>query len=63
MRSSPPRPHGGSGTFATFTNSMTATLTVSSGTVTVALGAHVAADRLNVNATGIAPGDTMQRAF
>src|SRR5437868_2597892 len=53
----------GLGTFATFTSSTTATHTVSSGTVTVALGAVGAANRLTVNATGIAPGDTMQRAF
>ena len=53
----------GLGTFATFTSSTTATHTVSSGSVTVALGAVGAANRLTVNATGIAPGDTMQRAF
>jgi spore coat-associated protein N len=53
----------GLGTFATFTSSTTATHTVSSGTVTVALGTPGAANRLTVNATGIAPGDTMQRAF
>jgi spore coat-associated protein N len=53
----------GLGTFATFTSSTTATHTVSSGSVTVALGAPGAANRLTVNATGVAPGDTMQRAF
>jgi len=53
----------GLGTFATFTSSTTATHTVSSGSVTVALGAPGAANRLTVNATGIAPGDTIQRAF
>src|SRR5437870_3784538 len=53
----------GLGTFATFTSSTTATHTVSSGTVTIALGAVGAANRLTVNATGVAPGDTMQRAF
>jgi predicted ribosomally synthesized peptide with SipW-like signal peptide len=53
----------GLGTFATFTSSTTATHTVSSGTVTVALGAAGAANRLTVNATGVAPGDTIQRAF
>jgi hypothetical protein len=31
--------------------------------VTVALGAVGTANRLTVNATGVAPGDTMQRAF
>lgn len=53
----------GLGTFATFTSSTTATHTVSSGTVNVALGAVGAANRLTVNATGVAPGDTIQRAF
>src|SRR6266581_2027988 len=53
----------GLGTFATFTSSTTATHTVSSGTVTIALGAVGAANRLTVNATAVAPGDTMQRAF
>jgi predicted ribosomally synthesized peptide with SipW-like signal peptide len=53
----------GLGTFATFTSSTSATHTVSSGSVTVALGAAGPANRLTVNATGIAPGDTMQRAF
>ena len=53
----------GLGTFATFTSSTTATHSVSSGTVTVALGTPGAANRLTVNATAVAPGDTMQRAF
>ena len=53
----------GLGTFATFTSSTNATHTVSSGTVTVALGAAGAANRLTVNATAVAPGDTIQRAF
>src|SRR3954451_13612823 len=53
----------GLGTFATFTSSTTATHTVASGSVTVALGAPGAANRLTVNATGVAPGDTIQRAF
>jgi predicted ribosomally synthesized peptide with SipW-like signal peptide len=53
----------GLGTFATFTSSSTASQTVSSGTVSVALGAVGPANRLTVNATAIAPGDTMQRAF
>lgn len=54
----------GLGTFATFTSSTTATgPSVSSGTVTIALGATGAAtNRLNVNATGIVPGDTIQRS-
>src|SRR6266581_1691547 len=53
----------GLGTYATFTSSTTASHSVSSGTLTVALGAVGAANRLTVSATGIAPGDTMQRAF
>lgn len=54
----------GLGTFATFTSTTSASQTVSSGTVTIALGATGAAtNRLTVNATGIVPGDTMQRSF
>lgn len=53
----------GLGTFATFTSSTSATNTVSSGTVSIALGTPGAANRLTVNATNVAPGDTMQRAF
>jgi predicted ribosomally synthesized peptide with SipW-like signal peptide len=53
----------GLGTWATFTSSTSASHTVNSGTVVVALGAVGAANRLTVNATNIAPGDTMQRAF
>ena len=53
----------GLGTFATFTSSTTATHTVSSGTLNIALGATGPANRLTVNATGVAPGDTIQRAF
>ena len=53
----------GLGTFATFTSSTTATHTVSSGTLNIALGAVGAANRLTVNAIGVAPGDTIQRAF
>ena len=53
----------GLGTFATFTSSTSATHTVSSGTVTIALGATGAStNRLNVDATAIAPGDTIQRS-
>jgi spore coat-associated protein N len=52
------------GTFATFTSSTSASEAVDSGTVTVALGATGAAtNRLTVNASGIVPGDTMQRSF
>jgi predicted ribosomally synthesized peptide with SipW-like signal peptide len=54
----------GLGTFASFTSTTSASQTVSSGTVTIALGATGAStNRLTVNATGIVPGDTMQRSF
>jgi predicted ribosomally synthesized peptide with SipW-like signal peptide len=53
----------GLGTFATFTSTTSASHTVSSGTVTIALGATGAStNRLTVNASGIAPGDTIQRS-
>ena len=54
----------GLGTFATFTSTTSASQTVSSGTVTIALGATGAAtNRLTVNASGLVPGDTVQRSF
>lgn len=53
----------GLGTFATFTSSTSATQTVSSGTVLIGAGAPGPANRLTVNASNIAAGDTMQRAF
>jgi spore coat-associated protein N len=53
----------GLGTFAPFPSSTSASHTVSSGTVTIALGATGAStNRLNVDATAIAPGDTIQRS-
>jgi predicted ribosomally synthesized peptide with SipW-like signal peptide len=53
----------GLGTFATFTSTTSASHTVSSGTVTIALGATGAStNRLTVNASAIAPGDTIQRS-
>ena len=53
----------GLGTFATFTSSTNASQQVASGTVTVGLGATGAAtNRLTVAATGLAPGDTVQRS-
>jgi spore coat-associated protein N len=53
----------GLGTFATFTSSTSASHTVSSGTVTIALGATGApTNRLNIGASAIAPGDTLQRS-
>lgn len=50
----------GLGTFASFTGSTSASQIVASGTVTLNLGA---VNRLTVGATGVAPGDTLQRAF
>jgi spore coat-associated protein N len=50
----------GLGTFASFTSSTSASQTVASGTVTLNLGG---VNRLTVGASGIAPGDTIQRAF
>jgi spore coat-associated protein N len=53
----------GLGTFATFTSSTSASHTISSGTVSIALGATGAStNRLNIDATAIAPGDTIQRS-
>jgi len=53
----------GLGAFATFTSSTSASHSVTTGTVTIALGATGAStNRLNVNAAGIAPGDTIQRS-
>lgn len=53
----------GLGTFATFTDTTTASLPVDSGIVDVNLGAVGAANRLTVAAVDIVSGDTMQRAF
>ncbi len=54
----------GLGTYATWTSSATASHSITSGTVTIALGATGAAtNRLTVNATGVVPGDTIQRSF
>lgn len=53
----------GLGTFAAFTSSTSASQDVSTGTVTAAIGAAGTADnRLTINASGIAAGDTIQRA-
>src|SRR5581483_6991679 len=52
----------GLGTFGSFTSTTSATESVSSGNVTIALGASgTAANRLSVAATGVVPGDTIQR--
>ena len=50
----------GLGTYATWTSSTTAqNQTVSAGTVQIALGST---NRLTTNATGLVPGDTVERA-
>src|SRR5438477_79867 len=53
----------GLGTFGTFTSTTSASEPVSSGTVQIALGTTgTAANRLTVGASGLVPGDTVQRA-
>ncbi|WP_423181530.1 TasA family protein [Arthrobacter sp. NyZ413] len=52
----------GLGTYGAFTSSTSASAAVGSGTVNIALGTTAATNRLNVAATGIVPGDTIQRA-
>jgi spore coat-associated protein N len=53
----------GLGTFGSFTSATSASTTVSSGTVSIALGtANTAANRFSVAASGLVPGDTVQRA-
>ena len=54
----------GIGAYATFTDSASANHSVTTGTVSIDLGATGAStNRLNVDATAVAPGDTMQRSF
>jgi predicted ribosomally synthesized peptide with SipW-like signal peptide len=54
----------GLGAYATFTSTTSQSHSVTTGTVTIALGATGAStNRLNVNASGVAPGDTIQRSF
>ena len=53
----------GLGTFATFTSSTSASQDVSSGTVQIGAGAAGPANRLTVDASDLAAGDTVQRAF
>jgi predicted ribosomally synthesized peptide with SipW-like signal peptide len=54
----------GLGTYASFTSTASQSHSVTTGTVTIALGATGAStNRLNVNATSVAPGDTIQRSF
>lgn len=51
----------GLGTFASFTDTDNASLTVESGTVDIALGSVGANNRMSVSADGMVPGDTAQR--
>ncbi len=54
----------GTGAWAAFNDNEVATTSVSTGRVSLALGsAGSAANRLTVNATGLVPGDTIQRAI
>ncbi len=54
----------GLGTFGAFTSTTSAATPQTSGTVVIALGsAGTATNRLTVGATGLVPGDTVQRAF
>jgi spore coat-associated protein N len=52
----------GLGTYASFTSSTSASQAISSGSVSIALGAAGPANRLTVAASGLVPGDTVQRA-
>lgn len=51
----------GMGTFATFTSTTSASQTVTAGKVEIALGATGAANRLDVVATKVVAGDTIER--
>jgi len=53
----------GLGTYGTFTSTTSASQSITTGTVVISLGATGAStNRLTVNATGVVPGDTMQRS-
>jgi spore coat-associated protein N len=52
----------GLGTFGSFTSTTSASEAVGTGTVKIDLGASGAANRLSVAASGLVPGDTVQRA-
>jgi len=52
----------GFGTYATFTSSSAASNALNTGSVSIALGAVGPANRLTLGASGLLPGDTMQRA-
>jgi predicted ribosomally synthesized peptide with SipW-like signal peptide len=51
----------GLGTYGAFTSSTSASNTVASGIVNIALGATGTTNRLSVAASGLVPGDTVQR--
>lgn len=52
----------GLGTFGTFTSTTSASQTVTAGTVSIGLGTSgTASNRLTVGASGLVPGDTVQR--
>jgi spore coat-associated protein N len=51
----------GLGTFGSFTSTTSASEAVGAGTVSIALGAAGANNRMTVAATGVVPGDTIQR--
>jgi spore coat-associated protein N len=54
----------GTGAFATWTANSSANHTVAAGTVQIALGnTGASTNRLTVNASGLVPGDTIQRSF
>jgi predicted ribosomally synthesized peptide with SipW-like signal peptide len=54
----------GTGALATWTASTSASNTVATGTVVIALGnTGASTNRLTVNASGLVPGDTVQRSF
>lgn len=52
----------GLGTYGAFTSTTNASTKVNSGTVAIALGATAETNRLAVDAAGLVPGDTVQRA-
>jgi len=51
------------GTYATFTSSSAASNALDTGSVSIALGAVGPANRLTLGASGLLPGDTMQRVI
>jgi spore coat-associated protein N len=54
----------GTGALATWTATTSASNTVAAGTVVIALGnTGASTNRLTVNASGLVPGDTVQRSF